>query len=233
MNLAKKLKENCYLQGADFVGIADIKEYKDTLNLLDTQLIEKFPFAISIAVRLDDKILEEIVDCPTTKYDDHYREVNQKLDKIATRVCDYIKSLNHNTFHIEASKVVDEKNLGGTISHKAIARLAGIGWQGKSLLIINPEIGPRFRLVTVLTDMPLACDKPLKNRCGKCTLCTKHCPANAILNVNTDSYYANRQDAIDLFKCYQKLLSFKELSGINATVCGVCVSVCPFGRKKS
>lgn len=233
MNLTETLKENCYLHGADLVGIADIKEYKDTLNLLDRELIEKFPYAISIAVRLDKKILDEIDNGPTAKYADHYREINQKLDKIANRVCEYIKSLNHNAFHIEASKVVDEKNLGGIISHKAIARLAGIGWQGKSLLIINPEIGPRFRLVTVLTDMPLVCDKPLKNRCGKCTLCTKHCPANAIRNVNTDSYYACRQDAIDLCKCYQKLLSFKELPSINATVCGVCISVCPFGRKKS
>ncbi len=68
------------------------------------------------------------------------------------------------------------------ISHKAVARMAGLGWQGKSLLLINPEYGPRVRLVTILTDMPLTPDGPVKNRCGACLECVQACPASAIKN---------------------------------------------------
>ena len=49
-------------------------------------------------------------------------------------------------------------DLFGNISHKAVARTEGIGWQGKSLLIVSPQYGPRIRLATVLTDMPLEPD---------------------------------------------------------------------------
>ncbi len=225
------LKKFCLSVGADFVGIADMALLEpDDFTRLEENV--KYPYALSIAIRLDDKIINEIESCPTKDYADHYREVNKRLDEVADKVAKHILASGFKAFIIPASKIVDEKNLTGTLSHKAIARLAGIGWQGKSLLIINPFIGPRFRLVTILTDMPLEPDKPIKNRCGGCILCYKHCPAGAIKNVNTDTYYPSREETIDLQKCYQKLLNFKMMDGVNATVCGVCVKVCPYGRRK-
>lgn len=225
------LKKFCLSVGADFVGIADMTLLaEDGVTEVEEKL--KYPYAVSIAVKLDDKILNDIEDSPTKDYADHYREVNKRLDEIAKNIAEHIGNSGFRSFIIPASKIVDEKNLAGTLSHKAIARLAGIGWQGKSLLIINPFIGPRFRLVTILTDMPLVPDKPIKNRCGGCILCYKHCPATAIKNVNTSTYYHSREEAIDLQRCYQKLLNFKMIDGVNATVCGICVKVCPYGRRK-
>ena len=41
-------------------------------------------------------------------------------------------------------------------SNKLAAHLAGLGWIGKSCLLITPQVGPRVRWVSVLTEAPLA-----------------------------------------------------------------------------
>jgi epoxyqueuosine reductase len=98
--------------------------------------------------------------------------------------------------------------------------------------LINPEYGPRVRLVTILTDMPLIPDGPVKNRCGACLECVQACPASAIKNASTDSFYASRDIAVDLKKCHQKLIEFRALPDINTRICGVCIKVCPFEKRK-
>jgi len=62
--------------------------------------------------------------------------------------------------------------------------MAGLGWQGKSLLIINPKYEPRVRYATFLTDLPLTPDEPIENKCGKCKQCIKACPVGAIKNLS-------------------------------------------------
>ena len=109
--------------------------------------------------------------------------------------------------------------------------MAGLGWQGKSLLLINPDYGPRIRLATVLTDAPLEADSPLKNLCGECTLCRDACPAGAIKGVRTDDHYKNRDEALYFSRCVEKLVGeFSKLPNVGAPICGVCINVCPFGR---
>ena len=131
---------------------------------------------------------------------------------------------------VPASDVEDEEDWRGAVSHRAIGRLAGLGWVGKSLMLVNPYYGPRFRMVTVLTDMPLIPDTPLENRCGNCRLCTEACVAAAVRNVATDSYYEMRKEAVDLDRCVSVLRKFKARPEIDAMICGVCVRVCPYGQ---
>ena len=64
-------------------------------------------------------------------------------------------------------------------------------------------------MATILTDMELAPDEPMKNRCGSCTLCTDACVAGAILDTGTDDYYEERMDAVDLSSCVAVLEEFK------------------------
>lgn len=64
---------------------------------------------------------------------------------------------------IPASMILDNKNWTLFISPKIVAIVAGIGWQGKNLLVVNQDFGSRIRLVTVLKDANLEPDKPLKN----------------------------------------------------------------------
>jgi len=158
--------------------------------------------------------------------------VNELLDHVALRLSGAIQKRGGRALPLPASQILIRERWRGALSHKAVARMAGLGWQGKSLLLVSREFGPRLRLTTVLTDMPLEPDSPGKNLCGGCTACTDACPASAIRNVNTESHYDSREEAVDLDRCYTKLREFREMPGIGYTFCGVCVSVCPFGKKE-
>ena len=218
--------------GADCVGIADLEPFRGTLPSLSQHLIDDHTFALSIAVRLDNAVISAITDHPTVEYAEHYRPMNTRLDTISARVVSFIAGQGWHAVAVPASQILDETSLVGAISHKAVARVAGVGWQGKSLLIVHPRFGPRIRLATVLTNMPLLPDRPIKQRCGACAECSKACPAQAIRNVNVLDGYASREQALDFDRCAERTLKFKGLPGIGARICGVCVKVCPFGGRR-
>jgi epoxyqueuosine reductase QueG len=177
--------------------------------------------------------MDAIADHPTTDYADHYRKVNAVLDGLTEAIAAWISRRGYRAEIVPASKIMDTEKLLGAVSHKAIARMAGMGWQGKSLLIISPEFGPRIRLATVLTDMPLSPDGPITNRCGACTECTNACPVGAIRNVSTKDRYHDREDALFFGQCAGRTYENSLLLGISARICGVCVRACPHGRRSS
>jgi epoxyqueuosine reductase len=95
--------------------------------------------------------------------------------------------------------------------------------------IIDQQFGPRLRLVSVLTNTPLACDdQPIeKSRCGSCKICVEKCPARAISGKSWD-ISVDRDIFFDPFKCRQMCKEFgKKYLKMNVRVCGICVSVCP------
>jgi epoxyqueuosine reductase len=138
-------------------------------------------------------------------------------------------ALQKEGFHslpVPASQVLDEKGWYGAITHKAVARMAGLGWQGKNLLLITPQYGSRVRLVTVLTEAPLTAGTPLKNRCGNCMLCRDACPAGAIKGVNTVDHYEDRGEALHFERCMERLTTeYAKLPHIGAAICGICIKV--------
>lgn len=219
--------------GADLVGVADAEPLTG-LKLSPPNLLEPFFGAISIAMRLPAAVFEGISDRPTPVYSAVYQTANRLLDEIAFRTANMLQEDGFKGLPIPASQVLDEKNWYGAISHKAVGRMAGLGWQGKSLLLVNPQYGPRIRLVTVLTNAPLDIDGPIKNRCGKCTLCQDACPAQAIKGVGTKGHYKSRTQALYLSRCVAKLVDeFSSLPHVGAPICGICIKACPFGGESS
>lgn len=217
--------------GADLIGVADVEALKE-LKVNPTDLLSGFKRAVSIAIQLPSSIFETISDKPTPIYSAIYQTANRILDELAFRTAVTLQNDGFYSLPIPASQIVDREQWYGAISHKAVARVAGLGWQGKNLLLITPQYGSRVRLVSVLTEAPLQPDSPVKNRCGKCTLCRDACPVNAIKGVSTDGYYKNRNEALYLSRCAEKLAGeFAELPGIGSPICGICIRVCPFGRK--
>jgi epoxyqueuosine reductase QueG len=229
--MVTKLKAAAIAAGADLVGVADLEPFKAERQTLSAAFMRPFTRAVSLAIRLDDAVIDAIVQAPTTDYARHYRGVNARLDRASSQLADWIKGRGYAAAALPASSIVDEKNLLGGISHRAAARMAGIGWQGKSLLIVSPQFGPRIRLTTLLTNLPCRVDMPLKNRCGSCAACATACPAAAIKNVRTSDRYATRDEALYLERCARQTMLFKQQREIGASICGVCVAVCPFGTR--
>ncbi len=227
----EKIKEKITKWGADKVGIADVEPLKK-LRLDPPDLLDNFNRAVSIAVHLPVAAFEMISNQPTPIYNSIYQTANNILDQIAFRTAAALQNDGFLSLPIPASQVLDKKEWHGAISHKAVARMAGLGWQGKNLLLITKEYGSRVRLATILTKAPLDADAPVKNRCGKCTQCADACPAQAVKNVNTTDHYKNRNEAIYLSRCADKLAGeFANLPEIGVPICGICIKVCPFGRR--
>jgi len=89
---------------------------------------------------------------------------------------------------------------------------------------------PRVRLSTVLTNFPFEPATPIeKNYCGKCTECIDSCPAKAIIG---GKWYPGlpREQLVNVYKCddWKKKNYFAICEG---SVCGICMAICPFGRK--
>lgn len=229
--VTQQLKQRARELGADLVGIADLELLRG-IETTPADLLAPYSHAISIAVKLPSAVFEQLVDRPTPLYSQVYQQANAHLDAIAFQLCAWIEKQGGNVLPIPASLPLDMVNFTAHLSAKAVANVAGLGWQGKSLLIITPEFGPRVRLATILTDLPLQADQPLKNRCGNCTACTEACVAQAIRNVNVEFHYASREEALDFQKCADKLVKeFKNLPQIEKPICGICIKVCPWGRK--
>ena len=152
----------------------------------------------------------------------HYRQVNFLLDRAALLTAGLIQDHGYRALPIAASQIIDWDNQRAHVSHKKLGELAGLGWLGRNNLLVNPEFGSRFRLVTILTDMPLGADAPLAMDCGECQRCVSRCPALAIKDT---------REAFDHRACFEKLKEFKRRGLVGQYICGVCVKACP-GRSQ-
>ena len=230
MGYTEQLKDFIGSVGADLVGITDVESLRG-LRTDPEELLDSFSHVISVGVRVPKSVFDTILDKPTPIYSVVYQTINRVLDEIAYKTSRYLQKNDYSSLPIPASQIVDHENWYGAISHKAVARMAGLGWQGKNLLLITPQFGSRVRLVTILTDAPLIIDKPIKNRCGACTECKDACPVGAIKGVVTEDRYRNRNEALYFDRCVSKLTKeFAQLPDIDAAICGICIKVCPYGK---
>jgi len=219
--------------GADLCGVADLEPFREYATI-PPDLLGTFTRAVSVAVRVPAGVFETVADRPTPLYAAVYQTANRQLDDIAFRAAAALQDEGHRSLPIPASQVLDREGWRGAISHKAVARMAGIGWQGKNLLLVTQKYGSRVRLVTVLTDAPLVVDGPVKNRCGNCRNCHDACPAGAIRGVGTPDRYASREEALVFERCRDRLTQENaKLPDVGVPICGVCIRVCPFGRPRS
>jgi epoxyqueuosine reductase len=202
--------------GIDFLGVADITEVRDEF-LLEADLKGQFDRALSLGRRLLASVLDDVRDSPTALYMHHYRQVNYLLDRAALLVAGSIQALGYRALSIAASQIIDWERQRAHVSHKKVGQLAGLGWLGRNNLLINPDCGAQFRLVTVLTDMPLEPGAPLADGCGDCRRCAASCPAAAIKET---------REAFDHIACFEKLKEFRRAGLVSQYICGICVRAC-------
>jgi len=202
--------------GFDLFGVADVTAMRGEF-LLEPATRERFGLAISLGKGLSDAVLDDIRDHPTAVYFHHYRQMNAFLDRGALLVADRIQKLGFASLPVAASQIIDWEGQRAHLSHKHVARAAGLGWLGRNNLLVNRELGSRFRLVTVLAGMPLEPDAPLELDCGACRACAKACPAGAIKET---------REAFDHRACYETLRDFRKKGYTSQFICGICVRDC-------
>lgn len=100
----------------------------------------------------------------------HYQELTAALEQVAAVL---------RADGWRAVVVVDQNHL----VDRPVAHRAGLGWYGKSGLLLLPAAGSWFVLGSVVTDAPLAptAEGPVADGCGSCTRCLTDCPTGAIV----------------------------------------------------
>lgn len=214
--LYEELKSLAIDSGAVLFGVADIKFMKKEFYF-SGEILRDLDYAISIGLRFSDPILDEIQGAPTKIYYHHYRQANIALDQIALRLTGFIQLKGYKALPVPVSQIIDWEKQKGHLSHKKIGELAGLGFIGRNNLLVNPKLGARFRLVSVLTSLPLETAKPLDEDCGNCRACMTVCPAGAI---------KEKPEDFDRIKCYEKLKEFRDKKIVDQFICGVCIKAC-------
>ncbi len=213
--MKEEIKKYIFDLGVEIFGVADLSKYQgDLISSLIKKGINK---GIVIGVRLSKAILDEITDHPTPEYYHHYRQINIFLDQIAIKITNFIQKKGFKAFPVPASQIVDWEKQKASVSHKHLGILAGIGFIGRNNLLVNPEFGSQFRLVSILTDLPIEPDKPLNIDCGDCVRCISSCPANAI---------SIKKEEFNHLACFEKLKEFVKKKYTGQYICGICVKAC-------
>lgn len=212
-SLTEQLKEELYRQGADLVGVGD-------LTALPESSRGKLPFGISIAVKFPKDVVSGIVDLPTREYYDWYNKVNGTLSQIASHAVTALKDLGY------------QATTRTGLPQKTVATRAGIGWVGKSNLLVTERYGSMIRLAAVLTDAPLTAAEPInESKCGDCRLCVDACPAGALTGKLWD-VAVSRDEILDTSACSAMAVS-RSIQGFGVPIelCGKCFAVCKYTQQ--
>jgi len=112
---------------------------------------------------------------------------------------------------------------------RAAAVRAGVGWWGKSSMVLVPGAGPWVLIGSVATDASLDLDTPMDRSCGSCVACIPACPTNAIV----------ADGVIDVRRCLAHLLQapgviqieLRSAVGDRLYGCDDCLTACPPGKR--
>ncbi len=148
--------------------------------------------------------------------DDYHRLISRKLERIDA--------------FLQARGGVQKCYVDtGPILERDYASEAGIGWHGKSTMLLNARLGTWFFLAEILTTLELPPDPPQTARCGSCARCITACPTGAI----------TAPHQLDARRCISYLtielkgaipLEFRPLIGDRIFGCDDCLDACPWNR---
>ncbi|MFQ5827128.1 MAG: hypothetical protein ACE5IA_07200, partial [Dehalococcoidia bacterium] len=202
--MSADIKEVARFLGADMVGIAELDQafvfpYRFQ-GPSDDPLREKVPidlrhrYAISLGVEMN---LEKVKAAPS--YIDN-AEVGLRYHhgaRVAVELAAYIRELG---YPARAHHTANEEVL-----HVPIAVSAGLGELGRMGILVTRRYGPRLRLATVTTDLPLEPDKPVQIGvdafCYICKKCATNCPIQAVPTGDKAPYKRVNKWKIDQEAC--------------------------------
>jgi len=180
-----------------------------------------FPWARSIVVFAHNYLSDAITPANTGAVvgrfatSDHYQSVR----RIAERLAGLVVDAGH-----RAEPLIDDNRL---VDRAAAAR-AGLGWIGKSTMVLTPGHGPWMLLGSLVTDIGLETTRPMIRDCGTCDACIPACPTGAIT-----------ASGLDASKCISTWLQtpgsiprwIRPYIGRRIYGCDDCLTSCPPGQR--
>lgn len=225
MTICEEIRSKLLEKGASIVGYGDLSAIpkKDRMG---------YQYGIIIGVALNTEIILGIKNGPTLEYYEEYKRINILLNELGEFTESLLKEKGFEAL-AKTQRVVeiDENTRRTELPHKTVATRAGIGWIGKSALLVTEEYGSAIRISSVLTNAELEVGTLIDNsKCGDCSICKNVCPAGAIsgdiweVNKDRDEFY-------NAFDCRKTARERSGKIGINESLCGLCILECPWTQR--
>ena len=150
---------------------------------------------------------------------DYHRVFETKLRRIARLI--------REEFGAAARATVDY----GPLLERPFAAAAGMGWLGKSTMLLAPGFGPWVLLGAIATTLEMEPDAPLQKSCGSCRRCIVACPTGAL---GTDGTVLDARLCISYHTIENRGAIPRELRakfGDWVFGCDACLDSCPVGAK--
>lgn len=222
--LSEELKQLLLGQGAALVGFGDISEL---VNDKDHDM----KFGVSVVVSMTPSIVKSIENGPTEEYYLEYKRLNTLLDNLVINGATFLQEKGFKALAQTTTSVKEFGNYRTVLPHKSFATRAGIGWIGKCAVLVTEEFGSAIRISSILTNAPLKVADPINYaKCNSCNVCVNACPAGAASgdewNVTKD-----RDEFFNPVLCRAQARLRAAKIGIEATICGKCIQVCPYTQR--
>ncbi len=193
-----------------------IKSIGYTLLTPDMMIEDKYiqyPNAIVLTMEMDKKIINATPGAEAKELNDLLYE---KFGNLTYKLSDYLRK---NGF---ATGVAHPDS--DLVNFSPLAEKAGLGFIGKSGLLITPELGPRLKISAIfvsIANLPVKDDNEhswIPDYCDKCVKCAISCPENALIQRKT---------------CFGgKEMEFIQRLCIGCSQgCTYCIANCPFDKK--
>ena len=252
MNLSEEIKQKAVELGFNLVGITTAEPLDaEQINIFREWINRGFSAGLSFMLRNLEKrtnpaellegaksvivaglnykpSLQQISPDPVTTgriasyalYEDYHDFIKKRLYQLAEHIC---TASNENTrFKI----CVDSSPL----AERSFAYRAGLGFIGKSHILINKVLGPQLLLGEIVTSLELDSDNPQKGDCGDCRKCIDACPTGAL----RDDGWFDAGKCISYLTIENKAAVSSELTGKTGNYlfgCDECILACPYYEK--
>jgi len=186
----------------------------------------QLPRAVSFLYPVRPETLEGLERGPTAAYFAEYVRINELLVATGAGLVELLAAAGHRAVRVD-DDAPEGPGLPPVFPSKTASTQAGLGWIGKTALLVTRRWGSAVRLGTVFTDLELEPGRPLtRGSCDRCRLCVDACPAGAGRDVRWRAGMS-RERLYDAEACERHQSNYPEYD----TICGICIWVCPFTRR--
>jgi len=205
------IREKAISLGADACGFAAVESFANAPEGFKPGDIYEATRSVIVFLKV---IPSEILDCLNpVPYTGTAFLLYQEIDRLGLCLARFLNTCNIKAVPIPCDTPYvhwePEKKRGmGIMSMRHAAYMAGLGYLGKSTLLINPKFGNMVYIGAVLTCQAFDSDPMLNDSCPQnCRICLDACPAGALNGETVNqqlcrpkSFYTNER-GFTLYDC--------------------------------